>query len=132
MFMIIGIGTDIIDVPRVKKACENEHFLEKYYTEQERELIRQRPARTASHFAAKEAVAKVFGTGFSGISIREIEILRDSFGKPYVQLYGKAKELAKSLGITQIQLSLSDTKEYAVAFAVGIGEPLFSENEKNG
>lgn len=120
--MIIGIGTDIVEVERVLKVCEKDTFLKKYYTEAEQTLIRDRNSRAAANFAAKEAVAKVFGTGFAGFSPNEIEVLRDESGKPYVQLYGKAFQKADLLGIRQIHLTLSDTKEYAVAFAVGEGE----------
>lgn len=120
--MIIGIGTDIIEIQRVKQACENIRFIDKIYTKTEQELFIDQKHRLASNFAAKEAVSKVFGTGFRTILPREIEVLRDELGKPYVVLYGKALELSRSLGIKQIYLTLSDTKEYAVAFAVGEGE----------
>lgn len=117
--MIIGIGTDIIEQARVRKACEKAAFLMRVYTEQEQELIRERPGRAAGNWAAKEAVAKVFGTGFSGVSPREIEVLRDEAGAPYVRLCGGAAAQAERLGILRLHVSISDTKEYACAFAVG-------------
>lgn len=120
--MIVGIGTDIIETDRVVAACQKDNFRKKYFTEKERELIEARPGRAATNFASKEAVAKVFGTGFDGIAPCEIEVLRDEKGKPYVVLHGNAKIMAQQLGIGQIQLSLSDCKQYAVAFAVGEGE----------
>lgn len=119
--MIIGVGTDIVEIKRVEKSCENPRFLEKYYTEAERELIRQRKSRAASNFAAKEAVSKVFGTGFRGFSAKDIEVLRDELGRPYVVFHGSALELSKTLGITKVHISLSDTKDLVVAFAVGEG-----------
>lgn len=120
--MIIGIGTDLIEIERVRKACEKEAFLRKYYTEKERELIIRKKQRSASHFAVKEAVAKVLGCGFSGCHPVEIEVLRDEMGKPYVCLYGRAKQRADELRIDRIHVSISDTCDYVTAFAVGEGE----------
>ncbi|MCI8372015.1 MAG: holo-ACP synthase [Lachnospiraceae bacterium] len=119
--MIIGIGTDMIEIERVLKSCQNPRFLERYYTQAERELIQKRKCRCATHFAAKEAVSKVLGTGFRSFTPKEIEVLRNELGKPYVVLYGRALELSRSLGIERIHISLTDTKEYAAAFAIGEG-----------
>lgn len=120
--MIVGIGTDIIEIERVRKACEKEAFLRKYYTEKEQELIRDRGQRAASNFAVKEAVAKVLGCGFSGCHPAEIEVLREKSGKPYVCLYGRAKQKAAELQIRKIHVSISDTCDYVTAFAVGEGD----------
>ena len=68
------------------------------------------------------AVAKVFGTGFRTFGPREIEVLRDELGKPYVMLYGKAEETAKRLGIKKLFVSISNTAVYASAYAVGEGD----------
>ncbi|MSS62455.1 holo-ACP synthase [Velocimicrobium porci] len=117
--MIIGIGTDMIEIERVIKACEKESFLIRYFTVEERELIQSDRNKAADNFAVKEAVAKVFGTGFGKIEPIEIECLRDSLGKPYIKLYGKAKELGECMGISKIHVSITNTKKYASAFAVG-------------
>ena len=117
--MITGIGMDLIEISRVLKACEKESFLHKCYTQAELEIIEQDKIKAADNFAVKEAVAKMLGTGFTGISWIEIEVLRDSMGKPYVKLYGNALKLANTQGITTIHVSISNTKEYAGAFAVG-------------
>ena len=69
----------------------------------------------------KEAVAKAMGTGFLGFKIREIEVLRDELGKPYVNLYGNAKLKQEELGIKAFFVSISDTKEYVSAVAVAEG-----------
>ncbi len=116
--MITGIGTDLVEIARVQKAIGRSSFLEKVYTEKERELIAVRAARAATNFAAKEAVAKALGCGFAGIAPREIEVLRQPSGMPYVVLHGRAKEKAESLGITSISLSLTDTKEFAQAYVI--------------
>lgn len=119
--MIKGIGTDLIESQRVIKACEKEAFLEKYFTPAEIALIRKDKRRAANNFSVKEAVAKMFGTGFRTIKPIEIEVLRDELGRPYVNLYGKAKELETELGIEVIHVSISDTNRYASAYVVGEG-----------
>ncbi|HEX3021779.1 MAG TPA: holo-ACP synthase [Lachnospiraceae bacterium] len=120
--MIIGIGTDLIEIDRVVKACEKRHFLEKCFTEKEIVLIEQDRRRAADNFAVKEAVSKVFGTGFGCMQPIEIEVLRDNLGCPYVNLYGKALEMAKKRQVHKIHVSITNTKKYANAFAVGEGK----------
>lgn len=120
--MIIGIGTDLVEIDRVVKAAERESFLTRVYTEKERELIAQKAVRAATGFAAKEAVVKAMGCGFTGIRPMEIEILRNGAGQPMVRLHGNAKEKADALGIRHIALSLSDTETYAYAYALCEGE----------
>lgn len=117
--MISGIGLDLIEIRRVIRACEKEGFLKRCYTDKEISLINKDIKKAADNFAVKEAVAKMFGTGFHGISLLDIEVLREDSGKPYVNLYGNAAELAKEQGITAVHVSISNTKEYASAFAVG-------------
>ena len=116
--MIAGIGTDLVEIARVQKAIGRSAFLKRVYTEKERELIAVRSVRAASNFAAKEAVAKALGCGFAGIAPAEIEILRDDSGMPYVILHGRAKKKAEEKGICRIQISLTDTAEYAQAYVV--------------
>ena len=116
--MIYGIGTDLIEVERIKKAYEKESFRKKIYTEQEQQLIAENAQRAAGNFAIKEAVVKAFGTGFGKISPIDIEVLRETSGKPYVVLHGPAKELLETEHILRIHVSISNTKEYAVGYAV--------------
>ncbi len=117
--MITGIGVDLIEIDRVVKACEKENFLEKIFTKKEIELIRLDQKKAADNFAVKEAVAKMLGTGFSGFRPIDIEVLRNPLGKPFVNLYGKAEELAKQQQITGIHVTISNTKDYSNAFVVG-------------
>ncbi|MDI9508826.1 MAG: holo-ACP synthase [Clostridiales bacterium] len=117
--MITGIGVDLIKIERVKKACEKEGFLKKCFTDDEIELIGNRWDRAAGNFAVKEAVAKMFGTGFREISLKEIEVLRDKLGKPYVNLYGKADKMAKEQKVSTIHVSITNTTDYANAFVIG-------------
>ena len=119
--MIIGIGTDLVEIERIRKACLREAFLVCCFTEKEREGISGFSVKLAGNFAVKEAVAKVFGTGFRGFRPGDIEVLRDEWGKPYVNLYRGAKKEAEKLGVRKIFVSITNTKQFAAAFAVGEG-----------
>lgn len=116
--MIIGIGNDMIEIERVRKACGKGSFLTRYFTNMEIEVIGGKPTSVAGNFCVKESVAKAMGTGFRSFSLTDIEVLRDKLGKPYVNLYGGAEELAKSLGVRKIHVSISNLKELAMAFVV--------------
>lgn len=120
--MIIGVGCDLIELERVKKACEKEAFLSRVYTKEERRQADGRVSTLAGTFAVKEAAAKVLGTGFRTFMPIDVEVLRDELGKPYVVLYGNAKKLAEEKKIRRIEVSISNTKEHAMAFAVGEGD----------
>jgi len=85
------------------------------YTEPEIRLCRKKPSSLAVRFAGKEAVMKALGTGTKGISWREIEILAEPSGKPVVNLYGKAQKKADGLGLGKLAISLSHSREYAIA-----------------
>lgn len=115
---MVGIGVDTIEISRVLKAADKGHFLQKYYSEAEQQLILERRGRAATNFAGKEAVVKAMGTGFYGIEPKEIEILRTEQGAPYVRLQGAAKQVAEEKQIRNIHLSLSDSKELATAFCI--------------
>ncbi len=121
VYMIIGIGTDLIEIDRVVKACEKKAFILKYFTEKEIELAKGKVGIFADNFAVKESVVKMLGTGFRKISPIEIEVLRDSMGKPYVNLYGEALKTSEMLGVTKVFVTITNTKKYASAFVVGEG-----------
>ena len=116
--MIIGVGTDLIELKRVQKACERESFLNRIFTEDEYREASGDHRRLAGNFAVKEAVSKALGTGFSAMAPKDIEVLRDERGKPFVRLYGKARARACELGAERIVVSISDTAELVLAFAV--------------
>lgn len=120
--MIVGIGIDSIEISRVIKAMEKEHFLHRIFTEKEREEIKQSKKRGASDFAGKEAVVKALGTGFLGIDACEVEILRRDSGAPFVTLYGEAKKKAEEMGITDWKISITNTKEIATAFVIAAAD----------
>lgn len=116
--MIVGIGNDIVEISRFETIVERESVLYKMFSEREVVLGGKRPSFFAGSFAVKESVSKAFGTGIRGFRLNEIEVLRDALGKPYVELQGRAKELAVALGIDSIYVSISDTKQMAAAVAV--------------
>ena len=116
--MIVGIGNDIVEISRFETIVERESVLHKMFSEREVILGGKRPSFFAGSFAVKESLSKAFGTGIRGFRLNEIEVLRDDMGKPYVELQGRAKELAVALGIDSIYVSISDTKQLAAAVAV--------------
>lgn len=121
--MIIGIGTDIIAVARIKKNVDaNPRFVEKLFTPAEIAYctVKANPEQSyAARFAGKEAVMKALGTGWDGmVNWTDIEILPNAKGCPFVILTGGAKSLADSLNVHTIHISLSHEKEYAVATAI--------------
>jgi holo-[acyl-carrier protein] synthase len=121
--MIVGIGTDIVQIDRIKKLFDKyqEAFLVKNFHPKERECFLALPLEKsisylAKRFAGKEAISKAFGSGIgSGLAFKDIAILNDEFGAPYVEI---SSSIAKKLGKNKIHISLSDDYPIAVAFAV--------------
>ena len=115
------IGIDIVEIARIQRAIDHwgEGFLHRVYTDLELRLCDKKPSSLAARFAGKEAVMKALGTGTKGISWREIEILAEPSGKPTVHLHGKAQNQADGLGLARLVISLSHSKEHAIAFVVG-------------
>jgi holo-[acyl-carrier protein] synthase len=121
--LIIGVGTDIFEINRMKKRIEKEpDFIQSVFTSQEISYCEQfkfKEQNYAARFAAKEAVMKALGTGYNkGISFSEIVISNNVEGKPEIILTGKTLERAVSLGVTDIHVSLSHSKKQAVAFVI--------------
>ena len=116
-----AIGIDIIEIERVELAITKwgNHFLKRIYTEAELNICQDRALSLAARFAAKEAMMKVLGTGARDVTWHEIEILTNDTGKPSVQLYGRALDKAAELNFREFSISLSDSKQHAVAVAIG-------------
>ncbi len=116
---IIGIGNDIIEIGRIKKAIErNQKFKYKVYTEEEIKYAEKSkfPYNIyAGRFAVKEAISKAFGTGVRGFVLTDIEILNDELGKPYVKL---KNEIKKKYNEFEIMITISHSKENAIATAL--------------
>ncbi len=124
---ILGIGTDIVECVRIAKMIERhgELFLERVYTEREILYCSSRKAATqhyAGRWAAKEAVLKTLGTGWSGgIQWTDIEVRNEPGGAPRIFLAGVAKDLCVERGIEEIQISISHCRSHATAYALAVG-----------
>lgn len=119
-----SVGVDIIEIERVARVLgqHGERFLNRVYTPAEVKYSRGRVPELAARFAAKEAISKALGTGLRGVDWREMEILPDRRGKPLVFLHGRALERAKYLGLNHFAVSLSHSRDFAVAFVVASRE----------
>ncbi len=113
------IGIDIVEIARIERAVVRwgEAFLHRVYTEPELKLYRKKPSSLAARFSGKEAVIKALNC--RSIGLKEIEILSAPGGKPLVKLYGRAQNQADNIGLSNLAISLSHCREYAVACAVG-------------
>lgn len=129
---VVRIGTDLIEIARIELMLEKHGntFINRVYTKQEIEYCSNRAAASqhfAGRWAAKEAVLKVLGTGWArGIQWTEIQVVLLASGEPLVELSGKALEVARESNIDQILLSISHTKQFAIAYAMGLSGPTSS------
>ncbi len=131
----VGLGVDIVEIARMKKIlARTPSFAARVFSEDERAYCESTAApevHFATRFAAKEAVVKALGTGFSrGIGVRDIEVRRNTKGRPYVLLSGRAKEIAREQGVRELPISLSFTHAEAVACAMAITEDSVRAAEK--
>jgi holo-[acyl-carrier protein] synthase len=115
------IGTDIIEIERIRQAIERwgERFLNRVYTKAELKIYGHRAHTLAASFASKEAVMKMLGTGARGVTWREIETLYHPSCKPLIKLSGLAQAEADKLGIKEIDVSLAHSRDNAIATAIG-------------
>lgn len=126
--MIIGVGTDLMEIARVAASIDRfgPHFLHRVYTAGEIAYCHARKTSTqsfAARFAAKEAAAKALGTGISrGVAWREIEVRRSPGQPPELMLHGRAAEIAAGLGVQRLSLSLTHTRELALAVVIAEAE----------
>jgi holo-[acyl-carrier protein] synthase len=122
--MVLGIGTDLMEIPRIAQSIDRfgDRFLQRVFTPREI-LYCQRKKNAAesfaARFAAKEAGAKALGTGIShGVSWLELEVAREPSGRPLLQLSGRAADRARSLGVTRVSLSLTHSRDTALAVVI--------------
>ena len=119
--LIVGLGVDIAEVDRIKGAIERhgKTFLKRVYTPQEIaycEGFRNKFERYAGRFAAKEAAMKALGTGWRrGVRWVDLEVVRESGGRPTLALTGEAQKIAQQLGVKRIALSITHTETQALA-----------------
>jgi len=124
--IVAGLGVDIVEIDRMRDALKRRPKMrERLFSEAERAYCddRNRPEiHYAMRFAAKEAVLKALGTGFSGMRFTDVEVMRDDRGRPMPILHGRAAEIAEERRVVEMHLSLSFTHATAVASAVAITE----------
>jgi holo-[acyl-carrier protein] synthase len=122
--MVLGLGTDLIEVQRMQASIDRfgERFLDRVFTEGEIAYClrkKQSGESFAARFAAKEAGAKALGTGISrGVSWKEIEVTREMGQRPILHFSGRAAELAQAMGVRGVQLSLTHSRELAMAVVI--------------
>ena len=121
----IGIGVDIVDNNRIKSLIKNKKFVNRIFSKKEITISKKYLNKTnffSKRFAAKESFAKALGTGFrNNLNLKDIEIINDKLGKPYYLISPKIKKLIKKKKKTknfQLFLSISDEKDYSVAFTI--------------
>jgi holo-[acyl-carrier protein] synthase len=114
------VGTDLVEVERIRSSCKRESFVNRVYSEAEKEYFKKfrDPAESmAGSWAAKEAFSKSLGTGVRGFELKEVSVVRDELGCPHLELTGKAENIAEERGL-DFSLSITHTKEYASAVVI--------------
>jgi len=121
---IFGIGSDIVNISRIKKSLKNKNFKKRLFSKNEIEVSENKFSKASSYakrFAAKEAFSKAIGTGISGgMSFKDILVKNDKKGRPYIQLLGNTKSIVQRTikKRYKIFLSMSDEKKYALATVI--------------
>jgi len=117
---LLATGIDAVEIDRIEGVLSRhgQRFLQRVYTPGEINHCKFRVPALAARFAAKEAISKALGTGMIGIRWRDIEVVSDNLGQPLVRLLGSAKERARDLGIEHVAISLTHSRELAIAVAV--------------
>jgi holo-[acyl-carrier protein] synthase len=123
--MVLGLGTDLIETKRMQQSIDRfgERFLDRVFTAGEIEYCMRKKKNSAesfaARFAAKEAGAKALGTGISrGVSWKEFEVRREASGRPTLHMSGRAQEIAEAMGVKRVQLSLTHTRDWAMAVVI--------------
>ncbi len=119
--MEYAVGVDAIEIARVRTVLQRhpERFLRRVYTPEEVAFCRGRVPELAARFAAKEATMKALGTGARGLAWREIEVLPNQRGKPLIYLHGEARRRGDAIGLRGVDVSLTHSRELAIAVVVG-------------
>ena len=119
--MNLCVGIDHLEISRIARAMENPRFLPRYFGAREQEYFAHKkfaPATVAANFCAKEAFAKALGTGVRGFALREVELLREANGRPYLAFLGKAAALVGESNL-RFEVSVSHDRLYAIAQVIG-------------
>ena len=124
LIMKLATGVDLIEIDRIQAVLDRhgQQYLQRVFTQAERELCGKKVDSLAVRFAAKEAVSKALGGGIGEVTFQDIEILQDDLGAPVLHLHGMAAEKASQLGLTSWSLSLSHNLTTAIAMVTALGE----------
>ena len=117
---MIRVGTDIVEIDRIKKSAQRQSFVQRVYSPQEREMFEGRSfpyPSMAGNWAAKEAFSKALGTGVRDFKLAEVQVLRDDMGAPYIKLSGNAEKIAQKMGL-EFAVSISHSENYATAVVI--------------
>jgi holo-[acyl-carrier protein] synthase len=121
ILLIIGCGIDLVKIERIEKIIKKwgDNFIFRVFTSVEREYCEKKKGTKfqsyAGKFAAKEALLKALGLGLREANWKEIEIKNDKLGQPVIDTSGKLKKIASTKGVSKYFISISHTKEYAIA-----------------
>ena len=121
---LLRTGIDLVEISRLETLAPaiRERFLQRVFASEELEVCRGLSASLAGHFAAKEAVAKALGCGIGRVGWREIVIRRGNQGEPVLELRGNARQIANEQGLNTWSISISHSRDHAVAVAVAMGD----------
>jgi holo-[acyl-carrier protein] synthase len=125
-----SVGVDLVELWRIEGVLERwgKSFLDRIYTPGEQAFSKGRIPQLAARFAAKEAVMKALGTGIRGVGWREVEVTRKRGQPPFILLHGRAKARAERMGVNELSISLSHSKDYAIASVVMVySEDIYSK-----
>lgn len=120
-------GVDIVEIKRIEKVMDKrrESFYKKIFTWSEIDYIREKNHNSktvAGLFASKEAVSKLVGIGIGSLGWRDIEVVHDDKGRPFIRINKKIEKLLNDVDLNSIEISISHEKEYAICFAIGFSK----------
>ena len=118
--MIRGIGTDKVEIDRISNAIKKEFFLKKAFNDSEIDMAvgRKKDSFLAGNFATKEAFVKALGTGFRGVELKDLAVLRDELGKPFIKICNNLNRHLQGIDENKIHVSISNTDSLAIAMVV--------------
>ena len=118
--MIRGIGTDIVEIDRISNAIKKDFFLKKAFNDSEIDMAvgRKKDSFLAGNFATKEAFVKALGTGFRGVELKDLAVLRDELGKPFIKICNNLNRHLQGIDENKIHVSISNTDSLAIAMVV--------------
>ena len=118
--MIRGIGTDIVEIDRISNAIKKDFFLKKAFNDSEIDMAagRNKDSFLAGNFATKEAFVKALGTGFRGVELKDLAVLRDELGRPFIKICNNLNRHLQGIDENKIHVSISNTDSLAIAMVV--------------